>query len=449
MTGNKSSSRSPWLWIPSLYFAEGLPYALAMSVSLVLYKNLGVSNEAAAFYTSWFYLPWVVKPLWSPVVDILKTRRLWIWAAQLLGGALLAGVALTVPTSHFFQWTLVFFWLLAFNSATHDIAADGFYMLATTEREQAFYSGIRNTFYRVAWIAAQGGLVILAGVLQGRTGSFPLAWSLVFALVAGVFLCLGLYHRFILPRPQSDTERRPLPRRESSDTRKLTGSETGVPLRDFFAEFFKTFGAFFRKPKIITLLLFLLLYRLGEAQLVKMAQLFLLDPRSAGGLALTDEQVGFIYNTIGVVTLLFGGLVGGFVVSRQGLKFWLWPMLLAIHLPDAVYIWLAYAQPIKLSVIGAGVAVEQFGYGFGFTAFMLYMIYIARGEHRTAHYAICTGFMALGMMVPGMWSGWLQQHIGYAHFFTWVILATIPSFIVALRVPLDAEFGKRGNGANR
>jgi MFS transporter, PAT family, beta-lactamase induction signal transducer AmpG len=425
MTGAKSSSRSPWLWIPSLYFAEGLPYALAMSVSLVLYKNLGVSNAAAAFYTSWFYLPWVIKPLWSPVVDLLKTRRLWIWTMQLLVGAVLAGVALTIPTTHFFQWTLVFFWLLAFNSATHDIAADGFYMLATTEREQAFFSGIRNTFYRVAWIAAQGGLVILAGIIQERTDSFHFAWSIAFALIAGILLCLGLYHRFILPRPAVDQP-------QSLDS-----------LKKFMVEFFKTFGAFFRKPKIVTLLLFLLLYRFGEAQLVKMAQLFLLDPRNHGGLALTDKEVGSLYNVVGVCALLFGGLLGGLVVSRQGLKFWLWPMLLAIHLPDAVFIWLAFAQPQSLAAIGAGVAVEQFGYGFGFTAFMLYMIYIARGEHRTAHYAICTGFMALGMMLPGMGSGWLQEKIGYANFFVWVILATVPSFLVAVKIPLDAEFGKR------
>ncbi len=424
MTGAKPTFRSPWLWIPSLYFAEGLPYALAMSVSLVLYKNLGVSNAAAAFYTSWFYLPWVIKPLWSPVVDMLKTRRLWIWAMQLLIGAALAGVALTIPTTHFFQWTLMLFWLLAFNSATHDIAADGFYMLATTEREQAFFSGIRNTFYRAAWIAAQGSLIILAGKIQERTGSFPFAWSTTFALVAGIFLCLGLYHRFILPKPAIDQP-------QDLDS-----------LKKFVVEFLKTFGTFFQKPKIVMLLLFLLLYRFGEAQLLNVAKFFLLDPRDHGGLALSDDQFGKTYGYAGVGALVIGGLLGGFVVSRQGLKFWLWPMLLAIHLPDAVFIWLAYAQPGNLYAIGAGVAIEQFGYGFGFTAFMLYMIYIARGEHRTAHYAICTGFMALGMMIPGLWSGWLQQHIGYPHFFTWVILATIPSFFIVARIPLDAEFGK-------
>ena len=248
---------------------------------------------------------------------------------------------------------------------------------------------------------------------------------MAFGLVAGIYLCLGFYHWLILPRPATDR-----PTREAS-------------AKNFLADFFKTFGTFFQKPKIVVLLLFLLLYRLGEAQLLKMAQPFLLDPRDHGGLGLTNDQLGLIYGTVGIAVFIFGTLLGGFVVSRHGLKFWLWPMLLAIHLPDAVFIWLAWAQPENLLVIGAGVAVEQFGYGFGFVAFMLYMIRIARGEHPTAHYAICTGFMALGVMLPGMWSGWLQEHLGYRHFFVWVILATIPSFLVALKIPLEAEFGKR------
>jgi PAT family beta-lactamase induction signal transducer AmpG len=428
MTGAKLTSRSPWFWIPTLYVAEGLPNVLVASVSVVLYKNLGVSNAAITFYTGWLYLPWVIKPLWSPLVDLLKTRRQWIWATQLLLGAGLAGVALTIPAPHFFQFTLAFFWLLSFSSATHDIAADGFYMLATTEREQSFFVGIRSMFYRVATIAAQGGLVILAGKIHQRTGNYSSAWSISFALVAGIYLCLGIYHWFILPRPAGDRPKIAAP-------------------RDFLAEFFKTFGTFFQKPKIVVMLLFLLVYRLGEAQLMKLAQPFLLDPRAAGGLGLTNNQLGFFYGIIGVTVFISGALLGGFAVARHGLKFWLWPMLLAIHLPDAVFIWLAYAQPENLIAIGAGVAVEQFGYGFGFTAFMLYMIRIARGEHQTAHYAICTGFMALGVMVPGLWSGWVQEFLGYRHFFIWVVLATIPSFIVAAKIPLEPEFGKR-SGAN-
>jgi len=422
MAEAKTNSRSPWRWIPTLYVAQGLPYALAMSVSVVLYKNLGVSNKEIGIYTSWLYLPWVIKSLWSPAVEKFRTRRLWIWAAQFFMGAILAAIALAIPAPHFFQLTLAFFWLLAFSSATHDIAADGFYMLATTEREQSFFNGIRSTFYRVATILAQGALVIFAGELQKRTGSFISAWSTAVALVAGTIFALGIYHRAVLPKPEDD---RP-----------------GSP-GNFFGKFLGTFADFFRKPKIAAVLAFLLLYRLGEAQLVKMAQPFLLDPRSAGGLGLDDTQTGLIYGTIGVGALMLGGILGGFVVARNGLKSWLWPMLLAIHLPDAVFIWLAYAQPENLFAIGAGVAVEQFGYGFGFTAFMLYMIYIVRGEHRTAHYAICSSFMALGMMLPGRWSGQLQEMLGYPHFFVWVILATIPSFIAALFIPLDAEFGKR------
>ena len=421
----KPTSRNPWLWVPSLYFAEGIPYVIVMTMSVVMYKRLGVSNTDLALYTSWLYLPWVIKPLWSPFVDLLKTRRQWIWVMQLFLGAGLAGVALTIPAPHFFQFTLAFFWLLSFSSATHDIAADGFYMLATTEREQSFFVGIRSMFYRVATIAAQGGLVILVGKIHARTGDYSSAWSIAFALVAGIYLCFGVYHWFILPRPAPD---RP---------------KSAASSQDFPAEFFKIFGTFFQKPRVIVLLLFLLFYRLAEAQLVKMVQPFLLDSRAVGGLGLTNEQLGLVYGTVGVVVFISGALLGGFVVARHGLKFWLWPMLLAIHLPDAVFIWLAYAQPESLFAIGAGVAVEQFGYGFGFTAFMLYMIYIARGEHRTAHYAICTGFMAAGLMLPGMWSGWLQERLGYPHFFIWVILATIPSFIVALFIPLEAEFGKR------
>jgi PAT family beta-lactamase induction signal transducer AmpG len=415
----------PWRWIPTLYVAEGLPYALAMSVSVVLYKNLGVSNGAIAFYTSWLGLPWIIKPLWSPLVDILKTRRQWIWAMQFFLGATLAGVALAIPAPHFLQLTLAFFWLLAFGSATHDIAADGFYMLAATEHDQSFFIGFRSLFYRVASIGAQGGLVILAGQIYRRTGDYSSAWSTAFGLVAGILLCLGAYHFFVLPRPAADLSTR-------------TASAENLS-----AEFLKTFGTFFQKPGIVAMLSFILLYRLGEAQLAKMAQLFLLDPRARGGLGLATDEVGFVYGTVGVILFMLGALLGGFVVARRGLKFWLWPMLLAIHLPDAVFIWLASAQPQNLFAIGAGVALEQFGYGFGFTAFMLYMIYIARGEHRTAHYAICTGFMALGLMLPGMWSGWLQEHLGYRLFFIWVILATVPSFLSALKIPLEPEFGKR------
>ena len=418
----KTTTRNPWSWIPSLYFAEGLPYALVMSVSLVAYKNLGVANAKNTFFVSLLYLPWVIKPLWSPAVDLLKTRRWWVWVMQIVFGAALAGAAFAMPTPYFFAATLVFFWLVAFASATHDVAADGFYLLALPEHDQAWFNGIRSTFYRLAGILAKGQLVILAGLLAAQS-SFSTAWSLVFGMVAAIVLLLGVYHRFILPRPAADL--------------------AGTGAQNFTGEFFKTFAAFFRKPGIGLSLAFLLTYRFGEAQLMPMTQLFMLDPLDKGGLGLSNAQVGFIYNTVGVIALICGGLLGGFAISKRGLGFWLWPMLIAIHLPDAVFIWLAAAQPQNLYAIGAGIAVEQFGYGFGFASYMLYMIWLARGPHATAHYALCTGFMAMGMMIPGLWSGELQSWLGYKFFFVWVILATIPSFIVTALIPLDREFGKR------
>jgi PAT family beta-lactamase induction signal transducer AmpG len=604
-----------------------------MTVAVILYKALGISNTDVALFTSWLYLPWVIKPLWSPVVDILKTRRTWIWAMQLVLGAGLACVALALPTTRAFQYSFALFFLMAFSSATHDIAIDGFYLLATTEKEQSFFVGIRTTFYRIAMISGQGLLVILAGVIQDhtglpkvtlhvaakpeaaliqsiapltpastplagelrivvepsalevapmsrtkgeikpfldsvktnnfargfypvekpaqetwwsryvsgpigdyfhwlgtpiriigdflepllrkyfgrdtavksdiagnigilslhlskppghdvvvtlgskvsfgfganddklfslaegsrfvfndtnwnqpalaviqldpklktsaeavmevRSGDIPLAWAITFGALAALFVVFAVYHVFILPYPVSDKP----------------GDSHSIPA--FITEFFRTFGSYFRKEKIGFLLLFLLFYRFAESQLVKMVAPFLLDGREKGGLGLTTGQVGFVYGTIGILALTCGGLLGGMVAARKGLKFWLWWMVLAIHLPDAVFVFLSYAQPDNFWVINLCVAIEQFGYGFGFTAYMLYMIYISRGNHPTAHYAICTGFMALGMMLPGMFSGWLQDIIGYQHFFVWVLLATIPGFLVVTLIPLDSEFGKK------
>jgi len=407
-----------------LYLAEGLPNAVATTVALILYQELGISNGRITFYTSLFYLPWVLKPLWSPFIDILRTRRLWIWQTQFLLCVAFVGIAMSLPGRNFFAPSLAFFWLLTFCSATHDIAADGFYILALTEKEQSFFVGIRSTVYRVALLCAQGPFIIFAAQLEMRLG-VVLGWQLAFAAMAGLFLCLGAYHTAILPRPAPD---------------RPGNTET---LAKFFAEFFATFKAFFEKPKIVLLLCFLLFYRFGEAQLLKVAPLFVKHARVDGGLGLTTEQFGTFYSTIGVLALLLGGITGGILVSRYGLRRWLWPMVVVMHLPDAVFIYLSYARPESLPFIGGCVALEQFGYGFGFTAYMLYMIYIARGKHATAHYAICTGFMALGVMLPGLWSGKLQEMLGYQHFFIWVMLATIPGFIVTALIPLDAEFGKK------
>lgn len=583
---------NPWKWIPTLYFAEGLPYVIVITVSVIMYKRLGISNAEIALYTSWLYLPWVIKPLWSPVVDILRTKRFWITTMQLTIGAGMAGVAFTIPLPDFFQFTLAFFWLLAFSSATHDISADGFYMLALPENKQSFFVGIRSTFYRVAMIAGQGLLVILAGflettfsvgpaefkvstrpdqffqqtiqldsteikplegririvaspsnleigtrpitkdaanfyrdfghkfnimngfnqelisisdttsndelvgnigilklhlskkpddgdeyfvklnnvegntsinIIEGQSLKFtsknwnkpafviiqidpnlqqkveatfvvnsekvPIAWIFTFVIIALLFVVFFAYHKMVLPKPVTDKS-------------VLRSHRT-----DSLNEFFRAFIRFFEKPKVLIIIGFLLLYRLGESQLVKMASPFMLDGRDIGGLGLSTSEVGFIYGTIGIIALILGGILGGVLISKSGLKKLLWWMLIAINIPNAVYVYMSFVQPTSVLLINACVALEQFGYGFGFTAYMMYMIYISDGEYKTSHYAIATGFMALGMMVPGMFSGFIQEAIGYKYFFIWVLIATIPSFIIAKFIPIDSKFGMKRNDA--
>ncbi|MCY1719458.1 MFS transporter [Prolixibacteraceae bacterium Z1-6] len=606
-----AKQRSPWFWIPSLYFAQGIPYVIVMTLSVIMYKRLGISNTDIALYTSWLYLPWVIKPLWSPIVDILKTKRYWISIMQLIIGVGLAGVAFTIPVERFFQYTLAFFWLLAFSSATHDIAADGFYMLGLSTGDQAFFVGIRSTFYRIAMLTGQGLLVILAGSLEsatgldpvtvevvaknemvtevqfqpelfgstakpeemcfvsvdelsvpigqvstdytnsifaevnewniknrfyeieerietkdlswwaksvslplkgylkekfnkdevklsdkvgniaiipiqlsekpepgenvvlnfgsdkgdksiklireyrfvfnddnwdkpafavvqldsklekatratfiGRSGNITFAWSVVFVIIAVMFALFFLYHRFILPHPADDV------------SNKTEG-------RGVVAEFLATFVSFFKKENIGVAILFMLLYRLAESQLVKMASPFLLDAKEAGGLGLTTGDLGLVYGTAGMIALTIGGILGGIVASRQGLKYWIWWMALAINLPNLSYLLLSAFTPDSLWYVSAAVVIEQFGYGFGFTAYMLFMIYISQGKHKTAHYAITTGFMALGMMIPGMISGWLQEIIGYQNFFVWVLICTLPIFVVLPFIKIDPNFGKK------
>ncbi|MRT94052.1 MFS transporter [Ancylomarina sp. 16SWW S1-10-2] len=425
----KKDTRSPWAWIPSLYFAEGLPYVIVLTVAVIMYKRLDISNTDIALYTSWLYLPWVIKPFWSPIVDIIKSKRWWIVAMQTLIGAALAGVAFTIPTTNFFQASLAFFWLLAFSSATHDIAADGFYMYGLDKHKQTYFIGIRSTFYRIAMITGQGLLIILAGYLEeiklfGQTEkSIPLAWSFTFIIITIGFLIITLYHKFALPKPIDDKDK---------NIKSFT---------DVFNDFGETFRSFFAKKNIMTTIGMILFYRLGESQLVKMASPFLLDGKDVGGLALTTSEVGIIYGTIGIIALTIGGILGGYLASKQGLKFWIWWMVLAINLPNLVYVFLSQSLPDSFLLISISVAIEQFGYGFGFTAYMLYLIYVSEGKNKTAHFAFCTGFMALGMMLPGMASGWIQETIGYQHFFIWVMLCTIPSFIMVKMIKIDPKFG--------
>ena len=586
--------RNPWAWIPTLYMAEALPYVAVMTISTIMYKRLGISNTDIALYTGWLYLPWVIKPFWSPFVDLMKTKRWWTVAMQFIIAIGFACIAFSLPTSFFFQMSLAAFWLVAFTSATHDIAADGFYMHALDDHEQSLYVGIRSTFYRIATVAGQGLLVILAGLIEmnsglepallqvnatpttlqvvdgsssvdaqhfnfvpveqadttvsmldymkqqnigygfvkaeeetqvvvdtttsaftkwvretfgeeqreasvlqkrqmlvgvslsqppvgeepvilnmafkngdqsislnkeatrfeftrdnwdkqalmlvsvdpklkeettatfeGLSGNIPFAWLIVFISLSVFFFLASVYHYFVLPKPATD--------KPSKDVK------TSVILR----EFIETFRTFFTKENALVAILFMLLYRLPEAQLVKLINPFMLDPVDKGGLGLTTGEVGFVYGTVGIVGLTIGGILGGIAAAHGGLKRWLWPMVCAITLPDLVYVYLSYVQPEGLGIVNVCIFVEQFGYGFGFTAYMLYLIYFSEGQHKTAHYAMCTGIMALGMMLPGMMAGWLQETIGYRHFFVWTIICCLVTFAVCAFLKIDPEFGKK------
>ena len=631
MKQQSAKTRSPWAWIPTLYFAQGLPYVAVMTISVILYKRLGISNTDIALYTGWLYLPWVIKPFWSPFVDIIKTKRWWTLTMQWLIAFALAGIAFAIPMPFFFQMTLAIFWLVGFTSATHDIAADGFYMLALTEHEQSLYVGIRSTFYRVATVAGQGLLVILAGLIEthsglapltmtikadpaaewtaptfntievddnlskeelqfftptpemtvavkapatvmtengemsfkeyatmmrdsvrkmnerngfviaeavkpergtrerkaddgpgaftlwvkkmfgeeraeadvvdnnftivgfrlnhipnhaqtvvvnvgqksgdpsikleqnalstrfgfdssnydktaylyyeidhklssessatfeGASGNIPLAWMAVFAVLSAFFFVVSVYHSWALPKPSSDS---------------LRGGGSRTP-GEILKEFFETFRSFFAKKQIWVAIAFMLLYRLPEAQLVKLINPFLLDPVDKGGLGLTTGEVGIVYGTVGIIGLTIGGIIGGLVAARGGLKRWLWPMAWSMSLTCLTFVYLSYFPTQSLLTVNICVFIEQFGYGFGFTAYMLYLIYFSEGRHKTAHYAICTGFMALGMMLPGMAAGWLQETIGYRHFFVWTMICCAATIGVCAFLKIDPNFGRK------
>ncbi len=543
--------RSGWWWVPSLYYAEGIPYNIAMIISVVMYKTMGISNTAIAFWTSILYLPWILKPIWSPFVDVISTKRNWIIWMQLILAVTFFGIAATIGLPWYFPLTISILWIVAFASATHDIAADGFYMMGLDEHQQAWYVGIRSTFYRFATITAMGLIVMLAGFIEANTGlepvginvkavpytsigkefnpdsllitaqpgkpkiliypsevqiplydenisqrdstilffalsappdpdqtivvnfgrkegskdisldgpgrfefndknwnipvktnvksdhrlqeeaeakfeatagNTPFSWAVSFSVLGFMLLAFALYHKFALPHPVDTT---------SGNT------------RDIFKSYGDIFISFFKKEGIVPGILFLLLYRMAESQLVKLASPFLLDSQEVGGLALTTAQVGFVYGTIGIIALLIGGLLGGFLAARYGLKKWIWWMAIGINLPNLVYVFMSYVLPDSLFIVTICVAVEQFGYGFGFTGYMLYMIYLSEGKYKTSHFALTTAFMAFGMMIPGMISGYIQEFLGYQHFFIWVMIATIPSFIVLMFIKLDPKFGMK------
>ncbi len=417
----KSKSISPWFYIPSLYFAEGMPYMIINAVSVVFYKNLGIDNAQIAFWTSIINLPWVVKMFWGPAVDIYSTKRRWLLTMQFAMCLCLGVLAFSfqLPTSTFFNVSLVILLIGAFISATYDIATDGFYMLALSQEKQAFFVGIRTFCYRLAIIFSTGFLVYLAGSLEKSTQNIPLSWSITLGFASLIFAILFIFHLFILPQPE----------RKKITTVKTTRND--IP-------FVRVIRSYFAQRGIAAILAFILLYRLGEAMLIKIATLFLLDETSAGGLGLSTSQYGLVYGTFGVISLISGGILGGLVISKYGLKKCFLPMAIALNLPDLFYVYMAYAKP-PLELVYPLVSLEQFGYGLGFTAFTVYLMYICKGEYKTSHFAISTGLMALGLMLPGAISGAIQKSIGYPVFFILVFLFTIPGMATIFFIPIDEE----------
>jgi len=414
----------PWYWIPVLNFASGLPYAIIISVSVIMYKNLGISNEDIGIYTSLLYLPWVIKPLWSPIVELYSTKRNWFLTMQLAISVAFLLVGFTIPTNHFFVISLAFFWMAAFASASNDIASDGFYMLALTKDQQSFFLGIRSTFYRLSMLTGNGLIVIIGGYLEQEYGDKQKAWSYTMIITGLIMTLLTVYNYFATPKTEISAIEK--------DTIEKSNTSFGA-----------VFASFFKKKQIGLVLSFILLFRLGESQLLKMLTPFLIDDVSVGGLGLTTQDVGVIYGTFGVVALTVGGILGGIAISKHGLGKWMLPMILTMHLPIIGFILLAHFHPASIYYVYATVIAEQFGYGFGFAAFMMYLIYVADGESKTSHYAIATGFMALGMMLPGMLSGYIQEYLGYANFFMWVLAATIPGLILSRFLIFPHYFGKK------
>lgn len=415
--------KSAACWVPSLYFAEALPFSAVMLISVIMFKELGLTDGQITVYTGWLGLPWVIKPVWSPVIDNLRTKRWWIVSMQFLMGAALALVAFTLPADFWLQGTLAIFMLIAFASATHDISADGFYIIGLHEREQELYVGVRNTFYRIGMVTGQGALVLLAGYMQdGLLGdalqSVSASWMVVFIILGGMMSMLGLYHWYVLPKVE-------------------TAVHEYFDLGEQLREFGRTLRVFVTKPHLVSALCFILLFRLPEGLLTKIVPLFLTRDAAEGGLAMSNMDFGLIYGTLGVIGLLLGGIAGGWAVSKWGLKRCLWPLVLCITLPDLVYVYLSYFPDNSLWLTGSCVCIEQIGYGLGFAAYTLYLVTFSRGERSTAVFSICTAGQYLGgVMIPGMVSGLISENIGYQNFF-WVVMACcLVTFAVSAMVKI-------------
>lgn len=398
---------NPWFYVPTTYFAEGLPYVVVNTLVVVLYKRLNVSNDVIAFLTSWLFLPWTIKFLWGPVVDTVGTKRKWIIYTEMLMAIAALVSSFFLKNSFFLYITLTCFMFMAFMSATHDIAVDGFYMLSMDDKKQAFFIGIRAFAYRLAMLFSSSVLLIYAGKLEERTADIAGSWKIIITLISLIIGILFLYHTFFLPFPDSDSNK-----------------------KFNFDEFKQAFISYFKLEKIWVAVSFIILYRFGEAMLIKITPLFMLDPLSKGGLGLLTGDYGRVYGTSGLISLITGNILGGIAISKWGLRKCIWSMALLLNLPDLVYVYMAYNNTLPLSYVYFLVSFEQFGYGLGTTAFMYYLIQITDERYKTSHFAISTSIMAMGLMIPGMFSGKLQVGYGYPIFFIIACIATIPGMLL-------------------
>jgi Arabinose efflux permease len=400
--------KNAWAFVPSLYFAEGLPYIIINSLAVMVYSSLNVKNDIVAFWTSCLYLPWILKMFWAPIVDSKSTKRKWILMMQVLLAVVFLFIALSFSMPNYLVYSLAGFFAGAFISATHDIAIDGYYMLALNEKGQSFFVGIRTLFYRLAMIYGSGIIAIFAGTIKEQTGDIFLSWKIAFMTIGALFLLFYLWHSFISPKPAND---KPV----KTDNRS-------------HSDFDESFKSYFTQKNIIAILAFILLYRLGEASLEKITTPFLMNPIDEGALGISLKVVGVIKGTYAMIALIIGNILGGFLLAKYGFKKCIWPFALALTLPNIVYLYMAYFRP-SLSTIAVLLCFEQFGYGLGFMAFTVFVMLICSGKYKTSHYAISTGIMALGMMVPGMLSGKIQMELGYKNFYWLVLILSIPGLL--------------------
>ena len=418
MTTGRSRLNHPAAWVPTLYFAEGLPFYAVGMMALIFYQRMGIDNQVITATVSLLGLPWSLKPLWSPFLEMYKTKKFYVVLFEFVGGLSLGLLALCLPLPGYFRYTIAFFAVIAFCSSTHDIAADGVYIASLSSKQQAAYAGWQGGFYNVARFFAQGGLIILAGILESKMPVVR-AWMIIFASAGLILVLLSLYHARMLP---------------TGGEERHSGS-----LREMMATFWDVVVSFFKKPNILFLMIFILLYRAGEGQVVKVGPLFLKSARESGGLGLTTAQFGTIYGTFGTGAFIIGTVLGGYFTSWLGLKRALLPLILVMNLPMLAYLYLSMAMPTNHALITIAMTVEMFGYGFGFVGVILLMMQeVAPGPYQTAHYAFANSLMNLGLIIPGAVSGWIQTRLGYRHFFLWVLLSTIPAVTLARFVPIGA-----------